>query len=737
MMMNEKLIKGSKIWRNSELNIGIQFETNYVLGSEYNLTEAIEKVENGFLNNDLKADLKSLLETFLSHKKILEQKLNIENLFINENLIYSYLTAYYDLLAIFMFKDEHLFKDKSSLAILNNILYFGYDPESQEFSVYSPLVLNLVYKLKKLFEQYGPQIQKSGTNKLLESIYFHNILNYVQRSMGYSIRDEKQQKLFATPTIHISDNSLKLSFSVNSVSEIDSFKSLDCREVAEETLRELNAFLEDEKNITSHNEEIEFKVAILGNFEFKYLKEEFDFHLKNSVNEEVQKIMNSSKIHILIEQYASKPTENMETKICLSSNIDVTIHYCNELHRTLENTKQLKEIFELHQVVIFADCADFYDIIPSFTGYSSGNLKQRFAFCASFSDLASEAKYGSNMLDYLYVNMVTANTFILKQYGQDSTTLNCTVLDFCANIIPKNYSLGKFSTMYIGTSKASYHDIKFSEKKLLNYCSASYINDFRISTKLPNATDFPAFNQYGQYIAINMWQLIEVFGTETLKEHMEYILDTELQMDSLFSEFHDKYLYLDYSNFSSQPVKLLYKEEDRFYIEALILPLIENILHGIPGTLLFNMSKRYLSYILYHNSQSMADLLFTYLFFETSSISLNLEVLSKDLKKEISNSISSEKDLILNALLSYRWSSYYRKHIEKPTASKAIDACNQIGYNYSDCYYYISSKKDPMKDFYYSMLSIKDPMQYEKLKKDVEVRRRSINTPCSFSLWPI
>lgn len=737
MMMNEKLIKGSKIWRNSELNIGIQFETNYVLGSEYNLKEDIEKVENGFLKEDIKIELKNRLERFLSQKKKIEQELNLENLFINENLIYSYLTAYYDLLTIFMFKDEYLFKDKSSLAILNNILYYGYDPESREFSIYSPLVLNLVYKLKKLFEQYREQIQKSGTNKLLESIYFHNILNYVQRSMGYSIRDEKQQKLFATPTIHINDNNLKLSFNVNSVSEIDSFKALDCREVAEEVVRELNVFLEDEKNITSHNEEIEFKVAILGNFEFKYLKEEFDFHLKNSVNKEVQKIINSSKIHILIEQYASNPTENMETKICLSSNIDVTLHYCNELHHTLENTNHLAKIFESHQVVIFTDCTDFYDIIPSFTGYSSGNLKQRFGFGASFSNLASEAKYGLNLLDKLYANMLTANTFILKQYGEDSTTLNCTVLDFCANVIPKDYSLGKFSTMYICTSKASYHDIKFSEKKLLDYCSASCINHFRISTKLPNSTDFPAFNQYGKYIAINMWQLIEVFGIETLKEHMEYILDTELQMDSLFSELYDKYLYLDYSNCSNRPVKLLYKEEDRFYIEALILPLLENILHGIPGTLLFSMSKRYLSYILYHNSQSISDLLFTYLFFETSSISLNLEVLSKDFKKEISNSISSEKDLILNALLSYRWSNYYRKHIGKPTASKAIDACKQIGYNYSESYYYISSRKDPIKDFYYSMLSIKDPMQYEKLKNDVKVRLRSINTPCSFSIWPI
>lgn len=686
MMMKEKLIEESKIWRNSELNMGVQFETNYESGSEYDLKEAIEEIENIFLKEDIKIKLKSKLEKFLYEKKKLEQQLNLENLFLNEKPIFSYLETYYELLSMFMSYDKILFKDESLLAILNNILYYGYDQKRREFSVYSPFVLNLVYKLKKLFKQYGALIEKAETNKVLESIYFHDVLNYAQENWGYSICDEKQCKLFVIPNIRICDNNLKLSFNVNYISEIDSFKVLGSGEIAEKVVHELNVFLEDEKNIYSHNEEIEFKVAILGNFENKYLKQEFGFYFK-----EIQRNINSSKIHIFIEYYANNPVENMETKICLTSNIVISFHYCDELHHTLKNPKQLEEIIESHQVVIFADCAEIYCIRPEFNLYED-TIKQFLVFGVFFEQCSKNR----NLLDLLYINMVIATTFCKEdlqakygqdiidriylspapKYGEDKVTLSPNIVNFCVNVISKNYPLKKFSTIYISTSKVyPGENTEFYEKELLDYCSMPEIKCLRITNKFSNDMEFPASNQYGKYIAINMWQLIKIFGLETL------------------SEFYDKYVYLDYSNFLEyKHIKLLYEEKDRVYAETLIFPILKSIFEEQSGTFISNRFKWHLFYLLYRNSQSVTDLYFVYIFFDNLKyVDIKLGEPSENLKREISYSNSFEKYFCIKYLNKNDSEKFYTI-VERTTASKFVHACEQIGDNNSS-FYSVMKKK--------------------------------------------
>lgn len=602
--------------RDQKLNIGIQIESSYA-GANYNLKGAMENLEKSLLEPELKNEVKNAMEVFLAKRDLLEQHINYENLFLSMDWISEYLVAYWELVRIFMLKLENLLRSPREFSILNDILHFGYDMTNRQFSMYSPLALNVIYKINKIFNQYIKQVKESGTNKLLEVFYLNTILNLVQGMnwkmqdgnedvMKWLKEDENQDIVQVTPVLNVAgENVLKLSFDVKYFSEMDSFHDSDSAQIAEKVIHELKLFLAQQTE-TAKQEWIEFKVAMIGSFDLKYLKEEFLFYLENILEKEaeLQKLILNSEIHIILEQYATT-VEKVETKIQPKPYITVEIHHSGTVETFFQDAKLMEELAKSHHVIILADCVKLYNIATTEQIEGFTHIQGYFAWDAQFCK-----KYNNtwNKLDALYKNMAMfVNT---KAFRNNARKVKTKILNYSEYLVQENSLQNKFSTIYIIAAdvKSRECDDPYRRKIFRCYESSDFSRErfswcTRFGTHQENP-DFPCHNQHGQFIAFNMWQFIEKIGLERLKEQIDFIGEIDIKPEIIFSQLQNRYLYLDYSKWKKQ-LWLLYEEDDQILVENLWMPLF----HYSFDNLFSRMFRSALYCVLYRNAQSIQDLI--------------------------------------------------------------------------------------------------------------------------------
>jgi len=225
------------------------------------------------------------------------------------------------------------------------------------------------------------------------------------------------------------------------------------------------------------------------------------------------------------------------------------------IESVFQDAKLMEELAKSHQVVIFSDCVKLYNITTTKQERGHGYICQDFIFYP-FWDTYNQYNNSCNRLDNLYEKMVMfVNT---KTFRENAKKVKRKILDYSEYLVQENGLKNKFSTIYdIASDEKSMEWESPYKNEILRYESNEFwwqqvnIGCARFSTHQENP-EFPCYNQYGQYIAFSMWQFIEIIGLEKLKERIDFIGETDIRVENIFSEFRNRYLYLDYSECQKQ-----------------------------------------------------------------------------------------------------------------------------------------------------------------------------------------
>ncbi len=591
------------------------------------LQKELSLFKDSYAPEDTIKKVSSKIENMLESRKQLEKVLTQENVFSNEKLIQKYIEKYFNA-ALELFSER---QNIEPYDIINAILLLDYEQKSQQLGLFSPLMLNTIVKISSKIKDYESFSKSERKDKLFNGFCNNIFINEIEK-LSYYMNDNENNLMYFTAKINTDleesildkpDLNTHLSFQAKQISKLTnttSFFNLSKVNISEKIAYELSKYLDTVKN-KSKVKDINFTVAVIGELNSDFLKENLPLYIEDAFNkyENLKNISSTINIHIQIDVFSERKSKvsslnnNLNFNTINGTKFEIKLNHINSHEDKFKSKKFLNNLLNNHCVTFILDTMILYTPIYISAAIDVPVIISHLEFDGAFYRFPykEEMVMDMNMLDGLYELLTSLyRNDVIGYFKKNSSDR---FIESLETLVEENKSKNKFSTIYLYLSEAK-TNIHLNEKAYLHtdIYNQKDITIYRIGT-YDETMNLPYSNEYGKQIGFSIWQVIEKFTLNKRDEIIAEIMDIDVKdisIEKAFRELNNRYLYINYENIFYE-IPLLYEKNDKIsenFVMRVIKPLFSTTSENIFKR---DFTKTLIS-ILYMNSQSMQDILFVY-----------------------------------------------------------------------------------------------------------------------------